>query len=501
MATDVRAAAPKTYGNFRRPVGFGVNKLGVVGLVLLFGGVLAVIFVVALFGMLAAIPVAVVVGLLLLAVSIRDRHHRTVLQRVGTRAGFAWARWQGATVYRSGPTGCVPYRTFALPGLAAGTRVSEWTDGSGEPFALLHHPGDNSYAVVLTSEPDGAALVDEEQVDSWVAHWGGFLASLAEEPDLLACSVVIETAPDTGSRLRTEVETHGDHNSHAVAQAVLAEIVETYPSGAASVNGWVTCTFAGAATGTGKKRPTEAIAADLGSRLPGIYADLGATGAGASRPATLLEVAEEVRCAYDPDMASLFDAARAAGDPVELDWSEAGPAGTEAGWETLRHDGAVSITYGMSLPPRGEVFSNVLSRLLAPHPDIDRKRVTILYEPIDPGRAPDVAEADVNNARSRASGPKPTESAINDYGAARSNASAEARGAGLVNFGLLITATVTDPARLPAARAAVQNLVGTARIRVRPLYGSQDSAFVCALPLGVVPWRHLRVPTDLSEAM
>jgi hypothetical protein len=502
VATDTAAPAGRTYGNFRRPVSAGINRrLGLLGSLLCFVGLIAVILAIALFGLLAGAIVFAVVGVVVAALSSRDRHHRTVLQRVATRVGFMWARAKGATFYRSGPTGRVPYGVFALPGLAAGVRASQWTDGFGEPFAVLHHPADNSYSPVLTGSPEGAALVDDEQVDSWVAHWGGFLASLAEEPDLVACSVIIETSPDTGTRLRTEVEGASDPNAHPVAQAMLREVVDTYPSGSASVREWVVPTFSGAAAGTGKKRPTEDVVADLAARLPGFYGDLSSTGAGAVRPATLAEVSEEVRTAYDPDMAALFDLARAAGDDTGLDWSEVGPAATEAGWEVLRHDGAVSITYGMSRPPRGEVYSNVLARMLAPHPHIDRKRVVLLFEPIDPGRAPDVADRDVDNARSRATGPKPSEAAVNDHAAARSIAQSEARGAGLVNFGALITITVTDPERLPAARAALSNLVGTARLRVRPMYGSQDSAFVAALPLGVVPWRHLKVPTDLSEAL
>lgn len=505
MTSETLTPAPTgrwLYGNFRRPVTVGITRrLGLVGSLMAFVGLLAVVLTIGAAGVLAGAIVFALVAALVGGMSLHDRHNRTALQRIATRAGFAWARSRGVTFYRSGPTGRVPYGVFALPGLAAGVRASEWDDQLGERFALLHHPGDGSYSVVLTGEPDGAALVDDEQINSWVGHWGAFLTSLAEEPDLVACSIVIETSPDTGTRLRTEIEGHIDPDAHPVAQAMLREVVDTYPAGSATVREWIVPTFTGAAAGTGKKRPTEEIVADLASRLPGLYGDLGATGAGAVRPATVAQVAEAVRTAYDPEMGPLFDLARANGEDTSLSWDEVGPSGTEAGWETLRHDGAVSVTYGMTLPPRGEVFADVLRRLQAPHPAIDRKRVVLLVEPIDPGRAPDVADRDVTNARSRAAGPKPSEAAVNDHAAARANAQAEARGAALLNFGLLVTITVTDPDRLLAARAALANLVGSARLRVRPMYGSQDSAFVAALPLGVVPWRHLKVPTGLSEAM
>jgi hypothetical protein len=51
------------------------------------------------------------------------------------------------------------------------------------------------------------------------------------------------------------------------------------------------------------------------------------------------------------------------------------------------------------------------------------------------------------------------------------------------------------------ARSAVDNLAATARIQLRPVYGSQDSAFAAALPLGLVPAAHLTVPREFREAL
>jgi hypothetical protein len=41
----------------------------------------------------------------------------------------------------------------------------------------------------------------------------------------------------------------------------------------------------------------------------------------------------------------------------------------------------------MSEAPRGEVLSSVLTSLLSPHRDIDRKRVSLLYRPHSPAVA------------------------------------------------------------------------------------------------------------------
>src|ERR1019366_6421667 len=92
-----------------------------------------------------------------------------------------------------------------LPGIAAALEAVETVDAYGQPFALLHHPRAGHVTVVLSTSPDGVSLVDAEQSDQMVARWGVWLAGLAYEPDLVAASVTIESAPDSGSRLRREI--------------------------------------------------------------------------------------------------------------------------------------------------------------------------------------------------------------------------------------------------------------------------------------------------------
>ena len=151
----------------------------------------------------------------------------------------------------------------------------------------------------------------------------------------------------------------------------------------------------------------------------------------------------------------------------------------------------------------------MLADLLAPHPDIDRKRITLLYQPLDPARAARMVEQDKRNANFRAgSTSRPTARVVLEQGAAELAAEEEARGAGLVGFGLLATATVAEADQLDdprlaveVARSAVENLAATARIQLRPVYGSQDSAFAAALPLGIVLQSHVAVPREFRDAL
>lgn len=463
----------------------------------MFGGLVLVIAVLALAGPVQAGATVAVLGLALAALSARDRHHRNGLQRAGTRGGWWRTRRKRAHIYAAGPFGQVPYGTYQLPGLLAPSTQVEWRDVYDRPFSLLHVPGDNSYAVTLSADPDGASLVDQGQINQWVAHYGLFLAGLAAEPNLVGAAVTVETAPDSGTRLHREVETNTDPNSHDIAQAVLAEVVRSYPIQSSTVRAYASMTFAGAG------RKADEVGRELSTRMPGLTALLAGTGAGAVRPMSAAELNEVVRVAYDPAMATSFDASRAVSpqQPLVLPWDQVGPARAEEGWDFYRHDSGVSTTWVMTEPPRGEVPETVLQRLLEPQAGVTRKRVTFLYRPLDPAAAARTVERDQRNAESQARRSPRSARAAKQLAAANRTAEEEARGAALVNFAIVVTATVADPERLPRVRATVENLAVASRLTVRPVYGGQATAFAAALPLGLVTSRHVRVPAELRAAM
>jgi hypothetical protein len=471
------------------------------GTMIMMGGLIVTLIATMVAGLGGAMISMVIVGVALLLLTTKDKHGQSSLQRLSTRIGWQRAKMARHNVYRSGPLGRTAWGKFQLPGLAAASQLSEYQDSYGRPFALLFYPSTRHFTVVINAEPDGASLVDEDQVDVWVAHWGQWLASLGHEPGIIAASVTVESAPDTGIRLRREVTHNMQDGTPAIARAMLAEVIQTYPEGSALVNARVALTFKGTDR-QGKRRKEEDMGRELASRLPALTQSLNSTGAGAARPVTAQELCETVRIAYDPAAAVLIDEARSQGMSPELQWTDVGPAGAQAFWDKYRHDSAWSVTWQMSQAPRGEVFSSVLSQLVAPHPDIDRKRVTMLYRPLDAATSARMVEADKRNASFRATASaRPSARSLAEARAADRTAMEEARGAGLVNFGMVVTGTVMSAEQLPDMIAAIDNLGATARVLLRPAYGSQDSAFVAALPLGIVMQSHLSVPAGIREAL
>lgn len=494
-----QAPVIRTYSHWSRPQSAGLGKLGSGGTSVMFAGliVVALLFFVNFWLSMAALAL---LGLALGAIVYRNADGLNVVDRVIERAGFVNAKQKGANLYRSGPLSRIPWGSHQLPGIAAGSKLYEYQDSNFRPFALIHLPSTDHYTVVIETQPDGSALVDQEQIDGWVASWGFWLNSLADEPGLEAVTVTIETAPDTGKRFEKQVRGATDPDAPAFAVQMLEELIEQAPHGSALTRAYVALTFKGQTRVGSKRRSIEEVGAAIANRLSGLTSALESTGAGSSIPVDAQELCELILVAYHPTAIELVDDAHAEGTPLELGWNDVGPSAHEAGWDYYRHDSAWSVTWTMTGAPRGLVREQILARLLAPHRDIARKRVTMHYRPIDPGKAAGIVEKDLNDANfSTTGGNKPTARKLKRLNDARRTAEEEASGAGVITFGMSVTATVTDVSRLEDAKSAIDMLGASARVRLRPAYGSQDSAFAATLPLGIVPFRHVKIPTEMRS--
>lgn len=493
------APTPRTYGNFRKPRTSGLRGLSLGATLLLFSG-LAVVVLLTLISLWIALAVAVGLVVLMAPLAVKDRHGRTLMQRGAVRLAWWRTSSSGGHHYRSGPLGRAGYGTCRLPGLAAESRLTEARDGYGRPFAVITIPATGHHTAVIACDADGGALVDEQQVDTWVAHWGQWLSALGAEPGLVAASVTVESAPDSGIRLQHEIDA-AVADAPGLARAMLGEVLAAYPAGSAQITTRIALTYSGAARPGTPRRTAEDMAVHIGTRLPGLTAGLSMTGAGTAVPMTATELAESVRVAYDPTVAPLVEEARATGG-TGLTWDQAGPMAAQESWDHYRHDGAFSVTWAMTEAPQGEVFSNVLTGLVQPNRDIARKRVTLLYRPHTRAEGARVVQQDYKNALFNAQQSQVGQARDDaEVTSARRTTEEQAQGHGVIRFGLLITATVSSAGELANAAAAVDNLAPAARIAVRPVYGSQAAAFAAALPLGLVLPLHTAVPQTVRDAV
>jgi hypothetical protein len=544
--TDVAAppmgTGPRTYGNWRKPTSPGLPRLGLLGTACALASLVLVMIVQIAAGLLAAGAAALVVGAGLLPLVWRNRADRNGWQVLAAKASWRWGRRRRQHLYTSALTGPVSFGTARLPGLLANSTLLSAVTAHGEHFALIHLPSTKHYAVMIRCDPEGSQLVDTETVDEWVACWGGWLARLGHEANLEACTVTIETAPDPGSRLGTEVAQMLTRGAPALSVAVLTEVAASYPHGAAAVHAYVTLTFsarrvtrpeaegvrahrsgrtasfeATRATDSAGVRGPQEMAAQIGRRLPLLLHQLRSAGAGTGTAMTAAEVAETVRVAYDPAAALLLDRARArqahrpprqSDEPPEplVGWADAGPVAQVEAWDHLRHDSGASITWQMVDVPHGAVRSRVLEQLLDADVNLARKRVTLIYRPHDPASAARVADADVRTAIGRASLRQGEGRAAESLAlaSARQSAAEQAAGAGLVRFSMLVTATVMtggvdDPGKLAQAAEVIDQLGPACQLRLRRCYFSQAAAFAAALGVGLVLPKHVTVPDVVRD--
>ena len=481
---------PRTYGNWRAGRAAGLFGLGPVQTGIGFG-VVALAMLMVLVSLWVSAAVLGVGGIVLIPLAVRDRAGRTGLQVLGARLAWMLGTWRRHHVYQSGVASRVTGQ-HRLPGILARSEVWEVETGRWGRIGVVVVPQSRHYSVTLRLDTDGTDLVDEHVVDARVAHYGQWLAMLAREQMLVQAQVTVETTPDPGHRLSTEVVSTTTAAAPALAREVLDEVVRTYPTGSASVETRATLTFRAAAAGKSRAYGPDEMCQEIASRLPALHRGLLGAGVSGIRPMSPAALSAAVRAAFDP--AAGAELARA--HNIELDWANAGPVSAREEWDHYRHDSGVSVTWGMVQAPQGVVFSNLLQRLTGPDPVLTRKRVTLLYRPIGPAEATRLVERDRRTARwhGNKEGPRLTAATKLDMQAADRTADEVARGAGMTRFSVLVTATVRSAEELETAARAIEAAAGEARLVMRRMDGCQASTFAVGLPAGVVLPVHATIP-------
>ena len=491
--TTVGAESPqvRTYGGWRRPASPGIGPLKLIPTLLLLGGLAALVVVAMVGGFLIAVALGLLMTLVA-APAVIPWQGRTLYARWTQR--WAWRRHarKRRHLYRSGIAGVTPQGARTLPGLLS--RVQVWTaqDSIGREYALVEIPGARHWAVVLRVAAQAGALVDPDTKDVWVAHWGEYQAQLGQEGGVVQAAAVVETVPDPGSALAAHVASLIRQDAPPFAVQVQRAAAVELPAGVAETIGYVALTFSerglGVTRGRGGERgAAQAAAEEIGRRLPGLSVGLKTAGASMGEPLTPAQLARRVREAYDPVMVTAFAEAEAGGEDIDLDWADAGPQAHEEAAEGYRHDSGLSRTWEAIRVPPGVIRDSLLERMMAPTPLAPRKRVTLLYRPVDAGETATIVDRDLRAAINREGRRKGVAHAHDsaDLRAAKLAAEEEAEGAGVVAFSVLVTVTVTDEDDFDKACATVERAARGARIRLSPMYGAQAAGFAAALGVGL----------------
>lgn len=496
---------PVLYGNWIKPELKGVMGLsGAATLALVVTGV-GMFFGLMLGGLRAAVVIALLGGLAIAPLMFKSpKTGRTVWESLGLRLAKRRANSQGASVLFQGPSGITQDGQARLPGVLAASEMIEAVDSYGEPFGLIYLPSSGHYTVVVEGAAPGFALVDQDQIDQTVAYYGAFLAVMGQNyPDVAGAQVSIETAPDPGVRLsnmlRNQRKDIGQELSYS--DQIMQEIEENYPHGQAQVTSRVSLTFRARMFAGAPRRDKDEMISRVGNALPAIRSDLAHAGLGQfSAAMTAADITDAARIAFDPSVAHDVEQARSEGG-TGLTWEEAGPLfADDRHPDWYRHDRAWSTSWEMLKAPQSAVQSDILARLLAPHPDIARKRVTLLYRFLSTEAAQRQTDEQVKNAQFVLNNNK--QASYRDVVRrqhAEQTARDEAAGAGMVRFGMIVTATVADHKDLPRAQETVRQLSAGAKLTLRPATWTQASTFLAGLPLGVILPEHVSLPAEWKD--
>ena len=459
-------ASNTTYGDWMRPMPGGIRNIGI-PLTIAGMGVLTCTLLVSMASVVAAIAILVVGMGVILVLAIRDREHRNMVDRAVEKRTWMAAQRTGANLYRSGLLAPIDGGKAMLPGILSRVVLTSALDGLGREFCLVRHSHTGEYSLLLSCQPQGASLADDDVEDSYVASWAGLMESLASETGVTQLAVTVDTAPDSGVRFRRTLSKRIVKDAPELAARAMAQIMDQYAAGGASNDVTLTLTFR-YTDRDGKYLEAGEAARRISLLLPSIREQIAQAGGGAARALGMEEITRMVRVAYDPAAQETIEESD---KPPYIAWEDCGPLMHEAGWSHYSHDSGLSRTWEMVDPPQSNVTADTLTRLLSPLADCDRKRVTVLYRMLPPDKTMFMAEQNRQKAANQVSQEKrATVRSMSQIGKANRQAVETNQGAVMVFFGMLVTVTVSrgeqESQRLEAASRAVET--GRRRREDRP---------------------------------
>ena len=119
---------------------------------------------------------------------------------------------------------------FQMPGVLAPLTLLDAEDGYGGRYGIVLDRRTGLMTPTLRVIPASTWLADRQDADTWVANWGGWLASLGYLPMVRWVTVTIDTAPEPGTALADSVAAALDPASPLAARQIMGQLVESAPA-------------------------------------------------------------------------------------------------------------------------------------------------------------------------------------------------------------------------------------------------------------------------------
>ncbi len=370
-----------------------------------------------------------------------------------------------------------------------GLRVEELPGdpaGSTGPVGVVVDGRARALTAVLAVRGHSFALLGPEEQDARVGAWARALASLAREGSAVHRVQWVETClPDDGGSVKGYLADRAVLGADTPAGATYRALIDE-SSPVTHRHQVVVAVTVRPARAAGMVRAggggLERVGAVLVREIDGLrraFEGADVTVDGVLGPGALTELlAAPWRPAGWRDRCVTATTDR----PCSTVW----PMAVEPRWDAVRTDAVWHAVYWIAEWPRVEVTPDFLGPLLfAPL----RRSLSLVMEPVGPVRAArQVAQsrtADLADGELRRRG-----GFLVTARHARERESVEARDEELADghaqfrFSAFLIVTADSRGELTAACAALEQAAGQSRLEVRLLYGQQDAALLCGVPVG-----------------
>lgn len=398
------------------------------------------------------------------------------------------------------PTGSIGRRSRPVPGIFEGVRLvaTPFDAGQGWPSAgAVVDARARTVTAVLALRGHDFALLGFGEQDQRVASWSRVLASLAREgSDVHRIQWIESCLPDDGDAVRDHLRQHAVLGADTLPGCSYANLVDGSTPVTRRHRVLVAVSVhtghsarAIRSSGRGHRGACAVLLRELVSlqrQLQG--ADV--TVDGVLGPDALASVYREVSSALSDVTAPTGSSVNGVGNvrplPVEPSTVWPWPMAVEVSWDAVRTDGTWHATYWIAEWPRVEVTPDFLGPLLF---SPVRRTMAVTMEPISPSRAArQVAKArtsDLADGELRRRGGflvtarhKREREGVEERDVELTDGHAQYRFSGYV------TVTTASRDELREACSEIEQAAGQACMELRLLYGEQDRALVCTLPLG-----------------
>ncbi|MFF2751076.1 SCO6880 family protein [Kitasatospora sp. NPDC058048] len=403
------------------------------------------------------------------------------------RRALGWHQFRGGPAAQLAPqTHEKGVEQMELPGDLAGMQVLTAPTAVGN-IGVIKDSKRNRYIAVIQTRGLAFKLLTTSEQDGRLAAWGETLDSIAYAGGgITRLQLLNSTVPDSGDSLSREWAAKGLQGSAATAANYETLLDEARPTSRTHENYIAVMldprrarrqirTLGGGDTGA---------CAHLLQRCASIEDALTAAGVVVEGALPARAIGKLIRCAYNPGARWGLDAR----GPITDDSggatpAEAGPMAADEHWAEYRTDDTYHAVYWISEWPRKAVPGTFLEQLIL-QTNCERT-LSITMEPLNPRKAADeIAKSDAakgaNMATKEKTGFRTSARDVRETQSIAAQDTAIADGHALYNFLGLIRISAPTPELLDQACAEVETRA--AALKLRRLYGEQDTAFPATLP-------------------